>query len=48
VLLKLIIEKKHFCASLKQHGEIIMPNIKEAIILIREAWKLVSNQTIHN
>ena len=25
-----------------------MPNMKEAIILIRESWKLVSSQTIHN
>jgi hypothetical protein len=25
-----------------------MPNMKEAIILIREAWKMVSNQTIYN
>ena len=25
-----------------------MPNMKEAIILIRESWKMVSNQTIYN
>ena len=25
-----------------------MPNMKEAFILIREPWKLVSSQTIHN
>ena len=25
-----------------------MANMKEAIILIRESWKMVSNQTIHN
>jgi hypothetical protein len=39
---------RHCSASLKQHGKIIMPNMKEAIILIREAWKMVSNQTIYN
>ena len=25
-----------------------MPNMKEVFILIRESWKLVSSQTIHN
>jgi hypothetical protein len=39
---------RHCCASLKQHGKIVMPNMKEANILIRKAWKMVSNQTIYN
>jgi hypothetical protein len=25
-----------------------MPNMKEALVLLREAWKIVSNQTIYN
>ena len=39
---------RHCSASHKQHGKIIMPNMKEAKIFIREAWKMVSNQTIYN
>jgi hypothetical protein len=37
-------EVRHCSASLKQHGKIIMPNMKEAII--RKAWKMVSNPYI--
>jgi hypothetical protein len=38
----------NFLNAAAKKRKIIMPNMKEAIILIREAWKMVSNQTIYN
>ena len=38
---------KHCLASIKKNGKIIMPNMKEAIILIRESWKMLSIQKIN-
>ena len=34
--------------SLDESDQIVMPNLKEAICMIREAWNKVSSETIAN
>ena len=39
---------KHFNKILEIKDELVMPNVKEAIYMIKEAWDKVSRETIVN
>ena len=39
---------KYCLNTVEEKNELIMPNLKEAICMVREAWNKVSSKTIAN